>query len=102
MDCEFAAQPIRDIRALNRSLLVSVRTGLLADEAQLAHQPTHTETANRHAILAQHAHDASATSRAPTLAKQLVDATAQRNATSINTATSKAMGVIARPCHIER
>ncbi len=62
LDSEIAVQSIRDIRALNCCLLICVRARLLADEAQLTHQPAHTETADRHAFLAQHAQDASATS----------------------------------------
>src|SRR5690606_23591828 len=51
---ELAVQPVRDIWSLNRSLLVCVRAWLLADQAQLTHQPTHTKTANADAILTQH------------------------------------------------
>ncbi|SSI75528.1 Protein of uncharacterised function (DUF2699) [Acinetobacter baumannii] len=70
---EFAVQPIRDIRPLNRGLFVGVRARLLADQAQLTHQPTHSETADGHALFAQHAQNAAAAGRAPTLAEQLVD-----------------------------
>ncbi|MDT4885025.1 hypothetical protein FQZ97_1212190 [compost metagenome] len=73
LDSEFAVQPVRDIRAFDRSLLVGVRARLFADQAQFTHQPTHAKTTNRHAVLAQHAEDAAAAGRAPTLAEQLVD-----------------------------
>ncbi|MCY1242143.1 hypothetical protein D9M72_550860 [compost metagenome] len=70
---ELAVQPVRDVRAFNRGLLVSVRAWLLADQTQLTHQPTHAKTANRHAVFAQHAQNAAAAGRASTLAEQLVD-----------------------------
>lgn len=79
-----------DIRSLNRSLLVCVRARLLADQAQLTHQPTHAKAANTDAILTQHTQNASAASRASTLIEQLVDLAAQCNAARINTAASKA------------
>ena len=98
---ELAVQPVRDIWPLNRSLLVCVRAWLLADQAQLAHQPTHAKAANAYAIFTQHAQNASATSRSSTLVEQLIDLAAQCNAACINTAASKAMGVVARPHHVE-
>ncbi len=98
---EFAVQPIRDIRLLNRGLFVGVRARLLADQAQLTHQPTHSETADGHALFAQHAQDAAAAGRAPTLAEQLVDLATQRHAASIDTPPSKTVDVVARPRHIE-
>lgn len=55
---ELKVQPVRDIWPLNRSLLVHVRAGLFADQAQLAHQPPHAKAANAYAILTQHAQDA--------------------------------------------
>ncbi|MOA07282.1 hypothetical protein D3C78_1269700 [compost metagenome] len=73
LDNELAVQPVRDIRALYRGLLVGVRPRLLADQPQLTHQPTHAETADFHAVFAQHAEDAAAAGRASTLAEQLVD-----------------------------
>jgi hypothetical protein len=98
---ELAVQPVWDIWPLNRSLLVCVRAWLLADQAQLAHQPTHAKTANAYAILAQHAQDAATARRSSTLVEQLVNLTAQCNAACINTAASKPMGVVARPHHAE-
>ncbi len=98
---ELAVQPVRDIWSLNRSLLVCVRAWLLADQAQLTHQPTHTKTANADAILTQHTQNAATASRASTLVEQLVNLTAQCNAACINTAASKPMGVVARPHHAE-
>ncbi len=73
LDSELAVQPVRDIRALYRGLLVGVRPRLLADQPQLSHQPTHTETTDCHAVFAQHAEDAAAAGRASTLAEQLID-----------------------------
>ncbi len=73
LDSELTIQPIRDIWPLNRSLFVGMRARLLADQAQLTHQPTHPVTADGHALFAQHAQDAAAAGRAPTLAEQLVD-----------------------------
>jgi len=49
----------------------------------------------------QHTQNASTASRASTLVEQLVDLTAQCNAARINTAASKAIGVVARPRHVE-
>ena len=70
---ELAIQAIWNIWSFNRGLLVGVRARLLANQAQLTHQPAYTKPTNFHAILAQHAQDAPATGRASTLTEQLVD-----------------------------
>lgn len=98
---ELTVQSVRDIWPLNRGLLICVLAWLLADQAQLTHQPTHTKATNAYAILTQHAQSAAASSRASTLVEQLIDLAAQHNAACVNTATSKAVGVVARPHHIE-
>ncbi|CDI94372.1 ribosomal RNA large subunit methyltransferase E [Pseudomonas aeruginosa PA38182] len=43
------------------------------DDPYVKMEPTHSETADGHALFAQHAQNAAAAGRAPTLAEQLVD-----------------------------
>ncbi|KAJ3473097.1 hypothetical protein NLI96_g13133 [Meripilus lineatus] len=74
---------VRNIDPLDRSLLVRMAAGLLADQPQLFHQATYLEAANRRAFLAHHAHDAAAASRASTLDEQVVHPVAQRHTLGI-------------------
>lgn len=93
-----------DVRTLNRGLVVSVRARLLADQAQLTHKPMHTKTANRHAVITPSSRSIPKMLRLSAESIWLNNSLIRlRSATRRNfdTATSKPVGVIARPRHIE-
>lgn len=68
---ELPIQHVRNIRPLHRQLFVAMRSGLLADQSQLAYQLAHFESSNLDPVLAHHDHDAPAARSAAALGKQL-------------------------------
>ena len=94
-------QHIGNINTFNRSPLISMAAGLLADQPGLVHEATDFKAANHGALLAHHSHNAAATGRTAALDEQLMYSTAQCHTLGVNAFASLQIRVVARAWHIE-
>lgn len=91
---ELPFEEFGNVRTFNRGFLVSVRTGLLADQSLFLHQASELEASHLDALVAKHGNDTAAAGRTTALAEQFVDAAAQAHPANIDTTPPGQMGVI--------
>ena len=100
-DIELPIQTIRNVRSLNRRLLVLVRTRLFANQPRFTHQSANLESTNVRTTIPQHRHNTTTSGSATAVVEQLVDLAAQPQSINIYDLLSLLVVVVAGRRNLE-